>query len=61
MIEAAAEAIPLTVEVKVLTSEVRTFEVIDVVVATTPLTVVVITLADVVAVFVLPAMIRRPT
>ena len=48
MIEAAAEAIPLTVEVKVLTSEVRTFEVIDVVVATTPLTVVVITLADVV-------------
>ena len=55
MIEAAAEAIPLTVEVKVLTSEVKTFDVTDVVVATTPLTVVVIVLPEVEAVLVVGA------
>ena len=38
MIEAAAEAIPFTVEVKVLTTEVKTFEVMTVAVATTPFT-----------------------
>ena len=49
---AAAEAIPFTVEVRELTSEVRTFEVTDEVVAATPLTVVVMTLPVVVAEFV---------
>ena len=46
---AAAEAIQFTVEVRELTSEVRTFEVTDEVVAATPLTVVVMTLPEVVA------------
>ena len=49
MIEAAAEAIPLTVEVKVFTTDVKRFEVTAVVVAATPLTVVVIVLPEVVA------------
>ena len=49
MIEAAAEAIPLTVEVKVFTTDVKRFEVTADVVATTPFTVVVIVLPEVVA------------
>jgi len=49
MMFAAAEAIPFTVEVSELTSEVKTFEVTADVVAATPLTVVVIVLPEVVA------------
>ncbi len=46
----AVEAIPFTVEVRVLASDVNTFEVTTVVVATTPLTVLVRVLEEVVAV-----------
>lgn len=53
MMLAATEAMPFTVAVSVLASDVRTFEVIDVVVATIPFTVDVIILSVVEAVFVI--------
>ena len=57
MIFAATEAIPFTVAVSEFAKEESTFDVIDVVVAATPLTVEVMMLPDVVARFVVPAAI----